>query len=163
MNNRYFNNDLNRLGFTIILAGLAGGMIEIAWISIYSFFTSISATNVARQISATIMPNMADSYYAPMLGIFIHLMLSLILTIFFYVVILKHTVRRYGTLGIMSSSFITLGSVWAINFFIVLPMLNPSFISLMPFIVTLTSKLLFGAAMGWVLVNNSPYTEIITE
>ena len=163
MNTKYFSNNLNSLGFTIILAGLAGGMIEIGWISIYSSLSSVSATNIAQQISATIIPYTVNSYYAPMLGLFIHIALSLILATFFSVIILKPTVRRYGTLGVMLSSFMTLGSVWAINFFIVLPILNPSFISLMPYIVTLISKLLFGAAMGWVLVNNSPYTKIITE
>ncbi len=137
--------------------------MEIGWISIYSYISSISAPNVARQISATILPYTADLYYAPMLGIFIHLVLSLILAMFFYVIILKHTVRRYGTLGVILSSLMTLGMVWAINFLIVLPILNPSFISLMPYIVTLISKLLFGAAMGWVLVKSSFYTELITE
>ena len=163
MNNKYFYNDLNIFGFTIILAGMVGGMMEIGWISIYSSLSSASAINVARQISATILPFTADSYYAPMLGLFIHLVLSLILAIFFSAIILKPAVRRYGTLGIMLSSFMTLGIVWVINFFIVLPILNPSFISLMPYVVTLISKLLFGMAMGWVLVKSSPYTKLITE
>ncbi len=160
---KHFHSGLNNFYFTIILAGMVGGVMEIGWISIYSSISSVSALNVARQISATILPYTAASYYAPVLGIFIHLVLSLILAIFFYVIILKPTVRRYGTLGIMLSSLMTLGIVWAINFLIVLPMLNPSFISLMPYIVTLISKLLFGAAMGWVFVKSSLYTKLITE
>jgi hypothetical protein len=163
MNNKYFYNGLNSFGFTIILAGMVGGMIEIGWISIYSSLSSVSAINVARQISATILPYTADSYYAPMLGIFIHLVLSLILAIFFSAIILKPAIRRYGNLGIMLSSFMTLSIVWAINFIIVLPLLNPSFLSLMPYMVTLISKLLFGLAMGWVLVKSSPCTKLITE
>ena len=163
MNDKYFNYDLNSLGFTIILAGMVGGMIEIGWISLYSSLSSVSAIDVARQISVTILPTTAESYYAPMLGLFIHLVLSLILAIFFSAIILKPAVRRYGNPGIMLSSLVTLGIVWAINFIIILPILNPSFIVLMPYIVTFISKLLFGAAMGWVLINNSPHTQIITE
>lgn len=160
---KHFRNGLSNFYFTIILAGMVGGVMEIGWISIYSYISSVSAPNVARQISATILPYTADLYYAPMFGIFIHLILSLILAMFFSAIILKPAVRSYGTLGIMLSSLMTLGMVWAINFLIVLPMLNPSFISLMPYIVTLISKLLFGAAMGWVLVKSSLYTELITE
>lgn len=163
MKNKYLHNDLNSFSFKIILAGMVGGMMEIGWISIYSTFTSVSAVNVARQISATVLPFTADSSYAPMLGVVIHLVLSLVLALFFYTIILKPMVRRNSASGIMLSSFMTLGIVWAINFFIVLPVLNPLFISLMPYIVTLISKLLFGAAMGGVLVNNYPYAMAIKE
>jgi predicted neutral ceramidase superfamily lipid hydrolase len=44
-----------------------------------------------------------------------------------------------------------LATVWAINFFVLLPILNPAFVILMPYSVSLMSKLLFGASMGWVL------------
>jgi hypothetical protein len=37
------------------------------------------------------------------------------------------------------------------NFFLILPVLNASFVTLMPFAATLTSKLLFGFAMAAVL------------
>ncbi len=155
MNSKYVNNDLNNFGFTIILASMIGGMMEIGWVSIYSSLSSVSAINVAREISVTILPYTADTFYAPMLGIFIHLLLSLLLAISFAAIILKPAVRRYGKKGIMLSSIMILGIVWTVNFFIVLPILNPSFILLMPHIVTLISKLLFGLAMGWVLVKKS--------
>ena len=158
MNDTYFNNDSNNFGITIISAGMIGGMMEIGWVSIYSSISSVSAIEVAREISVTILPYTADSYYAPMLGLFIHLLLSMLLVISFAATILKPAVRRYGKLGIMLSSMMILGIVWVVNFFIVLPILNPSFILLMPYIVTLISKLLFGLAMGWVLVKSPSYT-----
>jgi hypothetical protein len=37
-----------------------------------------------------------------------------------------------------------------INFFLILPVVNPDFVTLMPYAVTLASKLGFGIAMGWV-------------
>jgi hypothetical protein len=36
--------------------------------------------------------------------------------------------------------------VWAVNFFVVLPQVNPAFVHLPPYGVTLISKLLFGLA-----------------
>ncbi len=157
MNNKYCNNDSGSFCQKIILAGLAGGMTEIIWISIYSYFSSTNAIDISRQISVTVLPFTADSYFAPMFGIFIHLVLSLILAISFTAIILKPAMIQFGTTGVMLSSFMTLGIVWAINFLVVLPILNPSFTLLMPVIVTLISKLLFGVTMGWMLVKKSPY------
>jgi hypothetical protein len=41
-------------------------------------------------------------------------------------------------------------AIWAINFFVILPVVNAEFVTLMPYAVTLASKLGFGVAMGWV-------------
>jgi len=56
----------------------------------------------------------------------------------------------------MTTAAVSLTLVWAINFFVVLPVLNPAFITLMPFGITLASKVLFGIAMGSVLLTSSP-------
>jgi hypothetical protein len=155
----YSCGDLHCWGLTVILAGLAGGVIEIGWISLYSFLTPISAMEVARQISATIMPFAADLYFAPMLGVCIHLVLAMALAVTFAAIILAPVSRRYGSPGIVLSCLMTLTVVWVINFFVVLPIINPSFTSLMPYLVTLISKLLFGTVMAWLLVIKSPLCE----
>ena len=141
---------------TIIFAGIAGGLMEILWVSFYSFFNSVSAPEIARQVTASLFPFAAESSFAPMTGIAIHLALSLILALLFVAIVLKPVFARYGKPGIMVSSLITLALVWKINFFIVLPLLNPDFITLMPLFVTLISKLLFGVAMGWTLIKTYP-------
>jgi len=41
-----------------------------------------------------------------------------------------------------------LAGVWTINFFVVLPIVSPGFIHMVPYTVSLTSKLLFGLAMA---------------
>ena len=41
---------------------------------------------------------------------------------------------------------VALAGVWAINFFVVLPIVSPGFVGIMPYAVSLASKLLFGAA-----------------
>jgi hypothetical protein len=44
-----------------------------------------------------------------------------------------------------------LACVWAINFFVVLPLISPAFVTLVPYPVSLVSKLLFGVAAAAVL------------
>jgi hypothetical protein len=39
-----------------------------------------------------------------------------------------------------------LAGVWAVNFFMVLPIVSPAFVHIVPYAVSLTSKLLFGVA-----------------
>src|SRR5204863_9421935 len=49
----------------------------------------------------------------------------------------------------------SLAGVWLVNFTVILPALNPAFVTLLPLWVTLISKLLFGAAMSAVLLTSS--------
>ena len=140
----------------VIIAGLAGGMMEVLWVSLYSSYSSVSAAEIAGQVTASLMPFASGSILAPGLGLVIHLLLSLVLALLFIAIVLKPVFARYGKPGIMISSLIALALVWKINFFIVLPLLNSSFISLMPLLVTFISKLLFGVAMGWVLIKAYP-------
>lgn len=140
----------------VIIAGLAGGMIEVFWVSLYSSFSSVSIAEIGRQVTASLFPIATSSAIAPTLGLFIHLSLSLGLALLFISMVLKPVFKRYGKPGIMISSMITLALVWKINFFIVLPLLNPTFIGLMPLMITFISKLLFGAVMGWTLITVYP-------
>ncbi len=140
----------------VIIAGIAGGMMEVLWVSLYSLFSSVSVAEIARQVTASLFPFVTELSVAPLLGLGIHLLLSLVLALLFVSIVLKPVFTRYGTPGIMISSVITLALVWKVNFFIILPVLNPSFISLMPLIVTFISKLLFGAVMGWTLIKAHP-------
>ena len=44
-----------------------------------------------------------------------------------------------------------LAGVWAVNFFVVLPIVSPAFVHIVPYAVSLTSKLLFGVAAAEVV------------
>ena len=62
--------------------------------------------------------------------------------------------NSYASAGvIITSAAFLLALVWTLNFFIILPWLNPAFVTLMPYSVSLASKLLFGVTMGIVLYN----------
>ena len=48
--------------------------------------------------------------------------------------------------GLYAVALAVLATIWAINFFVILPVVSPAFVLLVPYSVSLTSKLLFGLA-----------------
>lgn len=137
--------------YLVTLAGLAGGLSEIFWIGMYSTVTNSSGLEVARQITASLVPAWADLSIAPVLGITIHLALSVMLAFLCCTALIEPLFRHLGRAWILHGSMALLACVWAINFFIILPVINPAFVTLLPFLVTLASKMLFGWTMGSVL------------
>lgn len=135
---------------SVLLAGTAGGTAEMLWVAAYSSATPASGVEVAREVTATVFPAAADLSAAPLIGIAIHMVLSLGLGLILAKILL----------GLARGSWIAaplgaLAAVWALNFLVLLPALNPAFVTLMPLAVTLTSKLLFGAALGWTLLRHA--------
>ena len=141
----------------VLLAGLAGGMAEVLWVMAWSAVAPLQATAVAREITRTVLPGMAAAPMAAEIGLIIHLAISLALGVVFVWALGKHLARYYGGAGILAGSVTLLTLIWTINFLVVLPALNPVFVTLMPSAVTLGSKTLFGLAMGAVLIAR-PYT-----
>jgi hypothetical protein len=84
------------------------------------------------------------------------MLLSVALGLAFAATIWRLAAPRLGPAAFMATAAGALALVWAFNFFVVLPVLNPAFVTLMPYGITLTSKVLFGIAMGSVLLNASP-------
>ena len=144
----------------VLIAGLGGGLAEVLWVMFYAALTRTSGVEVARQITASVFPALASAAVAPLLGVGIHLLLSLLLAIAFAFIVWPPFARFFGmAAGTMISALVVLVSIWAVNFFIVLPVLNPAFVTLMPYPVTLISKILFGLAMASVL-SNSPMSRL---
>jgi hypothetical protein len=137
----------------ILIAGLAGGMAEIVWVAAYSSAHAMSSATVARQITASIWPAAAQWPAAPVFGILIHLALSFALVALTVPILSRLTAKHSSAGFIVISAAFMLALVWLMNFFIILPVLNPEFITLLPYSVSFTSKLLFGVAMGVVLYN----------
>ena len=63
------------------------------------------------------------------------------------------TPRRTGPHPFMLAA---LAGVWAVNFIVVLPIVSPAFVDMVPYAVSLTSKLLFGLAAAEVLRRGMP-------
>jgi hypothetical protein len=136
---------------TLALAGLAGGIAEVAWVANYAAFAHLSSAQVLRQIVATASPTLAATPAAPALGMLMHLAFAVALAIFYGRLAWAPSHHRSGLGVSILTGTAALAMVWAINFFVLLPVLNPAFVLLMPYSVSLVSKLLFGAAMSWVL------------
>ena len=141
---------MKRLVRTALLAGLAGGLAEIAWVALYSSFTATSGLAVAREVTATVYPAAAAAPWSAWAGAGLHLVLSAALGIAF-VLALWGGAARPGARAVWTCALSALVAIWALNFFVVLPAVNSTFITLMPLGATLTSKTLFGVAMAAVL------------
>jgi hypothetical protein len=138
-----------------LLAGLAGGFAEVAWVGFYGLISSTSAVEVARQITASVIPAAAALPLAPAFGIFIHFLLSALLGVAFWLITGWLVARRPIAGRVMGAAVVFLTAVWAVNFFVVLPVLNPDFVALIPLPIAFLSKALFGVVMGWILQHGS--------
>lgn len=134
-----------------LLAGLCGGLAEVLWVALFASLTPVSGVEIARQVAATVFPSAAALAVAPVLGIAIHFALSMVLAVVFAWALWVPYAKGLKFGGAVATAIGALVAVWAINFFVVLPILNRAFVTLMPYGVTLFSKALFGAAMAWTL------------
>lgn len=137
---------------TVLLAGLAGGAAEVLWVTLYSGISATSGQTIARQVTATFWPPAADWAFAPALGIAIHMALALALAAALVPLLLRFAAQYPAPGAVMAGATAALALVWAVNFFLVLPVLNPAFVTLLPYGATLISKLLFGVTMAWMLL-----------
>lgn len=136
----------------LLLAGVFGGLAEVIWISLYSALTDASVAAIGTGITATFFADANVLALAPVIGLVIHMALSVLLAFGFGLLIWPVLERRFQfKQTALIAAVMTLAVVWKINFFLLLPALNPEFISLLPLSVTLASKLLFGVTMGMVL------------
>jgi hypothetical protein len=133
------------------LAGLAGGAAEVLWISIYSRIAGGSTVDVATGITSTVFPTVASHPAAILIGLAIHFVLAVALGLAVAGLIRQVAPQLAGSVAEMSLIIATLVAVWAVNFLIVLPVVNPSFVHIVPMPVSFASKLLFGVVAAFVL------------
>lgn len=128
-----------RTGFCI---GVAGGLAEIALVWVYATLTGGDAAVVARHVASAIGLDRASAAT----GVAIHMGLAVVLGVGLSAVLQTVAGRSASHWLVFAFMLCSLTAVWVINFFIVLPAVSPSFIHLLPYAVTLTSKLAFGLA-----------------
>ena len=134
----------------MLIAGILGGAAEMAWVTLYC--GTAGGAEVARQVTATFASGGAGAQYAVAMGIAIHLVLSTLVALCYALLIWKPLARTLGTAAHFVLASVALAVLWALNFFIVLPWVNPAFVDLLPYSVSLASKLMFGMAMAAGLV-----------
>ena len=134
-----------------ILAGAAGGVAEIVWLLTMSALTGISAENVARGVTASVGIDALSSTPAVLIGIATHMALAITLGIAVAVgcyALVGRSLRGIHAYTVVPAALI---GVWAFNFLILLPLINPAFVQLVPYPISLLSKILFGLAAAEVL------------
>jgi hypothetical protein len=130
-----------------LAAGFFGGVAEVLWIAM----TASEPAVVARGVIGTIFPSMAQSSNAVALGVTAHMLIALALGVALAVGV-RWFLSRVASPAKAFAVFASLIAVWAINFFVVLPVWNPEFVTLVPYSVSLISKALFGVAAAFTLI-----------
>ena len=137
------------------LAGAAGGIAEILWIGFYGALTGTDMTVLAQGVAAVI--GLPLLFVTVASGLAIHMIIAIALGI-----ALALTWRTLSLRTPIGSVYKVLPAIlaiiWVFNFFVLLPIVSPhidgvqqSFAELVPYPVSLFSKLLFGFAAAAVL------------
>jgi hypothetical protein len=132
-----------RLG---VLAGAAGGLAEIAWVTLYAGATGDNPATLARGVTTAAGVSAMVPADPVALGVTIHMGLAVTLGIalaFVWRTLSSHRSEFISPFPFMAAA---LAGIWAVNFFVVLPIVSPAFIHLVPYSVSLMSKVLFGLA-----------------
>ncbi len=150
-----------RIAIYGVLLGLAGGIAEVIWIALYGLMASVDTSEVAFVIDAVAQRALPGSPAVtnPLIhGIVIHMVAAVGLGV--ALALAWHWLARHRPLRVDEYAFMVgaLTLVWAFNFFVVLPLISPSvaglqgaFVELLPYPVSLASKVLFGLAGAAVL------------
>ena len=143
------NLEVARLG---AIAGVAGGLAEIIWITLYATATGGNAAMLAQGVTTAAGVTALLPAISVTLGVVIHMALAVMLgVVLAYVWRALSAGSRAKSTNPYPFTLFALASIWVINFFVVLPIVSPAFIHLVPYAVSLTSKLLFGLAAAEVL------------
>jgi hypothetical protein len=132
-----------------VIAGAAGGLAEMLWVSLYASVTGLDAAIVARGVTTAVGAQALVPNAPAAAGIAIHMALAVTLGIALASMwqVLPEGWRKAHL--IFGAAALT--CVWATNFFVVLPIVSPDFVHVVPYSVSLASKLLFGLAAAHVL------------
>lgn len=133
------------------LAGIAGGAAEVVWVIAYGTFSGAGIADVARGVTRAVWPAAAGTALAVPLGIVLHMALAAMLGVVLAVALGPLFARPRPMLAGPAAVVAALLAVWAVNFLVVLPALDPSFLALLPLAATLASKTLFAVAAAAVL------------
>ena len=130
---------------TGIFAGAAGGLAEIAWVTLYAGVTAADPAVLARGVTTAAGVTALLPASPVALGIGVHMALAVMLGVVLTLSWRSLSANR-GLANPYPFMLAALAGVWAVNFFVVLPLVSPAFIHIVPYAVSLTSKFLFGVA-----------------
>jgi len=129
---------------TGVFAGAAGGLAEIAWVTLYAGVTGLDPAVLARGVTTAAGVTALLPAAPVALGVSVHMALAVMLGVVLALGWQALSANRPG--NPYPFMLAALAGVWAVNFFVVLPLVSPAFMHIVPYAVSLTSKLLFGVA-----------------
>ena len=145
---RLSGRDVFRYG---VLAGAAGGLAEMIWVSICSAATGGDAALLARGVTTAVGMSALLPSAPVMTGISVHMALAVLLGVALTGLSQSVVGLEASAASLYALSLVALAAVWAMNFLVVLPAVSPTFVNLVPYSVSLISKLLFGLAAAEIL------------
>ena len=124
-------------------AGLVGGLAEVLVVGAYSRVAGIDAAGIAGAIATAVRVDPGSA----IAGLAVHMVLSAGLGVALLAAAKGGGVLRAGSARLVHAwALLALGAIWSLNFFVVLPIVSPGFVHLLPYPVTLASKLMFAVA-----------------
>jgi hypothetical protein len=129
-----------------LVAGAAGGLAEVAWVAMYAGITGGDASILARGVTSAAGVRALLPSSPVMVGVIVHMSLAVIVGLLLAFAWRELREQWPSLRSCYPFALAALAAIWALNFFVVLPMISPSFVHLVPYTVSLTSKLLFGIA-----------------
>jgi hypothetical protein len=129
-----------------VVAGAAGGLAEIGWVTLYAGATSADPATFASGVTTAAGLSALFPAAPVAVGVTVHLALAVTLGIalsFGWRALSSHRLDAAGLFPLVLAALV---AVWTVNFFAVLPIISPAFIHLVPYPVSLMSKVLFGLA-----------------
>lgn len=136
-----------------LVAGAAGGLAEIGWVTLYAGVTGGDAAVLAQGVTSAAGVSALLPSSPVMLGIIVHMSLAVMVGLLLAFAWRELREQWPSLRNPYPLALAALAGIWVLNFFIVLPIVSPAFVHLVPYFVSLTSKLLFGvaaaAALQW--------------
>ena len=129
-----------------VLAGVAGGLAEVAWVALYTGVAGGDPAAVARGVTTAAGVSALLPASPALVGIAVHMTLALALGVTLAYAWQTCRVRLPHMNNPYPFMLAALSGVWALNFFVVLPFVSADFVHMLPYAASLTSKLLFGLA-----------------
>jgi len=123
--------------------GLAGGLAEVLVVGAYAGVAGADAANVAGAIATAVRVDPGSA----IVGLAVHMAMAAGLGLALLAGAKGSGLLRDGSARrIYAMALLALGAIWSLNFLVVLPVLSPGFVHLLPYPVTLASKLMFAVA-----------------
>lgn len=132
-----------------VAGGLAGGVAEIVFMAVYCLVSGKSGASILSLVTFTFSDRgFAFGPLGAYSGVLIHLALSILIGISFSIAMFLIDNNKESATRTVFSAAVLLTGIWAFNFFILLPRINPEFVAMVPAKAAFFSKFLFGLSLG---------------